>query len=244
MVVRRIINRARLGSVEELKSPAFIAFMEQLNAFSKPLGLHQYSDFSKNWEYPWLWINGLEDLVRPGVRILDIGSELSPMPWFFASKGAEVTLMEFHGELVGHWEWIRRELNVAVNWKISEAQGLPFPDGRFNIVTSLSVIEHQPNQAEVVDELGRVLEEGGVLGLSFDICEPERGMTYPDASGAALTLTRFEELIWNNTAFTECRLQLHLNLEDIEDFHTWHRKTAEHHNYIVGAAVMQKWTEL
>lgn len=215
--------------------------MEQLNAFAQPLGLHQYSDFSKNWEYPWLWLNGLEDLVRPGVRILDIGSELSPMPWFFAKRGAEVTLVEIHGELVGHWEWIRRELNVLVDWRISEAQKLPFRDGRFDVVTSLSVIEHQPNKAKVVDELGRVLEEGGVLGLSFDICEPDREMTYPDRSCTALTLTQFEKLIWNNRALTGGDLKFHWNLEDIEDFHTWHRTTAEHHNYIVGAALLQKY---
>ncbi len=244
MGVKVIINKARLGSVEELKSPAFIAFMEQLNAFAKPLGLHQYSDFSKNWEYPWLWFNRLEDLVRPSVRILDIGSELSPMPWFFASKGAEVTLTEIHDELVGHWKWIRKEHNFHVDWRVLEEQSMPFPNGRFDIVTSFSVIEHQPNKAKAVEELGRVLKEDGVLGLSFDICEPDREMTYPDESGSALTLTLFEELIWNNSAFTGCCVPHHWNLEDIEDFHTWHRTTAEHHNYIVGAAVMQKRTEL
>ena len=49
-----------LSSTKELFSRRFRNFMTTLNCFSNRLGLNQFTNWSKIWEYPWLWFNGLE----------------------------------------------------------------------------------------------------------------------------------------------------------------------------------------
>ena len=236
----RPASRVRLAAVAELRSPRFTSFMDELNSFARQFDLQEYVDFSKNWEYPWLWFNGLKEIIRPGVRVLDIGSEMSPMPWYFASRGAGVTLVEQHRHLHERWNRVREKLAVCVDWKTSNAVSLPLEDESFDVVTSLSVIEHQADKGRAIDEMLRVLREGGVLGLSFDVCESNYGMSYPDWNGFPLTLDRFEDLLWNHEEVENGGLALEWNEDDIEDFLTWHRTTADHHTYGVGAGILQK----
>ena len=178
--MRSIEDKVSPASLKELESPEFSRFMEDLNDFAQPLGLHRYVNFSKNWEYPWLWFNGLCRVVQSGTKVLDIGSELSPLPWFFADRGAELTLVEAHSAHLEHWSWIRKKLSLSVDpWEVLPSCRLPFCDESFDLVTSFSVIEHQSERKLAVDESIRVLRNEGVLGLSFDLCEEDRGMTYP-----------------------------------------------------------------
>jgi SAM-dependent methyltransferase len=44
--------------------------------------------------------------------------------------------------------------------------GIPFPDGAFDIVTMLAVIEHLKDPAPVIDEVARVLAPGGRFVLT------------------------------------------------------------------------------
>jgi hypothetical protein len=52
-------------------------------------------------------------------------------------------------------------------------------------------------------------------------------------------MREFETAIWNQPAFAR-RAPPDWNLEDIGPFWRWHRQTAAHHNYVTGAAVLQK----
>jgi hypothetical protein len=76
-----------LASVAELSSRLFCDFMLTLNTFARRWGLRQFTNWSKIWEYPWLWFNGLSGINWSRAKVLDIGSELGPMPWFLASIG-------------------------------------------------------------------------------------------------------------------------------------------------------------
>jgi hypothetical protein len=84
-----------------------------------------------------------------------------------------------------------------------------------------------------------VLKPGGTFGISFDICEPALGMTFPDWNGRALTMAEFESAIWLQPAFGQ-KTAPDWNREDIEPFLRWHRQTAPHHNYVTGAALLRK----
>lgn len=244
VVARRIERPARkvrhLGNLAELFSPRWTGFIDELNAFAAPHGLRQFTNWSKLWEYPWLWHHGLGALDWRGLCVLDLGSEQSPFPWWLATKGAQVTLVETRADWIPQWEAVRAALgHVAVDWRIVDSARLPFPENTFDVVTSLSVIEHQDDKALAAAEVGRVLKPGGRFGISFDICEPELGMTFPDWNGRALTLAEFEAAIWNQPAFGR-RAPPDWNREDIGPFLRWHRQTAPHHNYVVGAALLAK----
>lgn len=244
VVARRIERPARayrhLANLPEMFSRPWIDFIDQLNAFAAPLGLRQFTNWSKLWEYPWLWHNGLSSLPWRGRRILDLGSEQSPFPWWLATQGAKVTLVETGRNWVDPWEAVRAALGgVEVDWQILDGCRLPFADGTFDVVTSFSVIEHQDDKALAAAEVARVLKPGGVFGISFDVCEPQLGMTFPAWNGRALTIAEFENTFWRQPAFGQIGAP-EWNREDIGPFLRWHRQTAPHHNYVTAAALLRK----
>lgn len=231
------VNRCELASVEAKDSPRFRSFMGMMNAFAGAFGLRTFTTWSKIWEYPWLWHAALGRIDWAGKRLVDLGSEISPMPWFLATLGASVTLIEVDSQWAPLWEQLRSKLDVDVSWHVVGSEAIPVPSGTVDVVTSFSVIEHQPDKRAAVDEVTRVLKPGGVFAVSFDICEPEMGMTFPEWNGRALTLAEFEETNWLHPAFGNTSRPI-WNRDVMEPFLAWHRTTAPHHNYVAGAAVL------
>jgi 2-polyprenyl-3-methyl-5-hydroxy-6-metoxy-1,4-benzoquinol methylase len=231
---------ASLSSVKELESKTFRDFMALLNTLAAKWNLRQFTNWSKIWEYPWLWFNGLSQMNWKGSSLLDLGSELSPMPWFLASLGANVTLVETDQQWVPKWERLCDETGLEVKWKIAPVETLPFEDESFDAVTSFSVIEHQKDKVTAVNEAVRVLKPGGLFAISFDICEAEMDMTFPEWNGKALTMAQFEELVWNHSTLDNKGHRPKWNVEDIPPFITWHLQSAPYHNYTVGAAALRK----
>jgi polysaccharide pyruvyl transferase WcaK-like protein/2-polyprenyl-3-methyl-5-hydroxy-6-metoxy-1,4-benzoquinol methylase len=234
-----IASSVRLASVSELESTGFRAFMAMVNGLAVQWGLRVFTNWSKIWEYPWLWFNILYKIKWQGKHLVDMGSEISPMPWLMALLGARVTLIETDAQWVPVWEKLRDRFQLDVQWHIVSNEILPIPDASVDILTSFSVIEHQPDKIKVIDEINRVLKPGAFLAISFDICEPEMGMSFPEWNGAALTMHEFETTVWMYPAFGN-QSGPEWNLDDIPAFLSWHKTSAPHHGYVVGAAVLQK----
>ena len=233
---------AVLANLEQLRSRPFTEFMAMLNAFASEHGLREFDSWSKIWEYPWLWYQAIESIPLAGLRVVDMGSELSPMPWWLATMGARVTLIETTRGMENRWAKLAKKLNVRVDWAFTDDESIPLPDHEAHLVTSLSVIEHQPDKRRAMDEIARVLVPGGVLAMSFDICEESMGMAFPEWNGRALTMAEFEADLWNHPAFASTRPagKIKWNLEDIGPYFEWHKSTAEHHTYVTGAAIMRR----
>ena len=236
------VPRAVLASLDELRSAPFTGFMARLNAFAHEHGLREFDSWSKIWEYPWLWLHAIESMPLAGLRVVDMGSELSPMPWWLATMGARVTLIETARGMEGLWGKLREKLGVRVDWAFTDDETIPLPDDDAHLVTSLSVIEHQPDKRRALDEIARVLVPGGVLAMSFDICEEGMGMTFPEWNGRALTMAEFEIDLWDHPAFASTKPEgsIAWNTNDIGPYFEWHKTTAEHHTYITGGAVMRR----
>ena len=228
---------ARLAAVPELESAPYRRFMERMNAFAAAAELRTFTDWSRVWEYPWLWTHALRDIPWPGQRLIDLHSEISPMPWFLATLGARVTLIETDPQWVPRWEALRARLGVDVDWHLVDSERLPLADAAADVLTSFSVIEHQPDKGRAMDEVARVLKPGGRLAVSFDICEPDQGMTFPEWNGRALTLREFEEFVWRHPAF-DAGPPPDWNVADMPAFLRWNLQSAPHHNYVVGAAAL------
>jgi len=232
-------NNVRLASVSELKSMKFRWFMLKMNYFAGKHGLRKFTNWSKVWEYPWLWYNILSSIEWNNVRVLDLGSEISPMPWYLASLGAKVTLIECDQQWIPIWEKIKKQTGYSIDWKIVSNETLPFTDDVFDVVTSFSVIEHQSDKIKAIEEVVRVLKPSGLFVISFDICENDMGMMFPEWNGTALTMKEFEEIIWTNPSLTN-NDGLVWNLHDIDRFVKWHLRSAQYHNYTVGACYLRK----
>ncbi len=236
-----------LANIDELQSAEFTSFMRELNEFAERYGLQTFTNWSKVWEYPWV-CQRLSGKIAEGTRILDIGSELSPIPWRWALQGAQVRIVETNPHHVEKWTELRQRLldegHLAdadlIQWEIVSNETLPFDDNFFDLVCSFSVVEHMPDKQHAIAELIRVLRPDGMLAISFDICETEMGMTFPEWNGRALTMQEFDSLVWRHPKLIPTNEESTWNTGDIAPFLSWHRKSAEHHNYVVGAAVLRK----
>jgi SAM-dependent methyltransferase len=222
-----------------MNGPLFRSFMSMMNAFAAAHRLRTFTNWTKIWEYPWLWHACLSGVPWRGARLIDLGSEISPMPWFLATLGASVRLVEVDAQWTAEWVALREKLAVDVQWDVVRGEKLPHPDGWADVVTSFSVIEHQPDKRAAVNEVARVLRPGGVFAVSFDICEPDRGMTFPSWNGRAMTVKEFEDDLWLHPAFGNSD-RPRWDWDVVQPFLEWHRTTAPHHNYVAGAAVLRK----
>ena len=228
-----------LGNLAELFSPPWAAVAEELAAFATQHGLASHVRSPRAWEYPWLWLQGLSSFDWRGRHVVDLGSEISPWPWWLATHGARVTLVEVRRDWLPLWQRLRSELGVAVDWVLADNDAIPLPDGCADVVTSVSVLEHQGDQPRAVAELARVLRPGGWLGFTCDIFEPSLGMTYPEWNGKAIGAADFEDWVWRRPEFGRADSPA-WNWADVDSFLAWFNRTAPHHNYAMAAALLQK----
>jgi SAM-dependent methyltransferase len=57
-----------------------------------------------------------------------------------------------------------------IDYSLASIDELPFPDGAFDAVYSISVLEHTASPSRVVDEFARILRTGGLVLMTFDVC--------------------------------------------------------------------------
>lgn len=98
---------------------------------------------------------------RRGARLLEVGSGL----------GHLVAQLEDTFETTGvdlnHWAVRQSKAVVGKSTlQTASAQELPFEDGAFNVVIIKHIVEHLPDPAKAIREIGRVTEKGGILILA------------------------------------------------------------------------------
>ena len=118
-----------------------------------------------NWvDLQWsLLVEGLE-AVAPMAhgRMLDVGCGEKPYEAFFRPYVTEYVGVEHAATFEQTTASTRKVADVV----LYDGHTLPFPDGSFDTVMSIQVLEHTPDPQRLVDEMGRVLADGGTLILT------------------------------------------------------------------------------
>lgn len=229
----------RIASIDEMNTPAFREAMHEINETGRRARLRVIEATTRLWEYPFCWFT-LQRHVPPGGRILDVGTERSPFPFFLARRGYRVTITDVEKRWTNDWDSASRVLSVDMDQAIGPAEKLPFPDATFDAYLSVSVIEHTRFKEEKLKEAARVLKPGGLLLLTFDVFEEELGMVYPKEFGSALSMLGFDALFDTLPCFRPLQADLSWNTENISAFLAWHHSTKPIHRYVVGAAAFIK----
>jgi 2-polyprenyl-3-methyl-5-hydroxy-6-metoxy-1,4-benzoquinol methylase len=127
---------------------------------------HTYADitFAKYSMYWWsnrFYATLARRYGRPGAKFLEVGSGMGHL------TGQLEDTFETFGCDINHWAVRQSKVVVeASQLQTASAQELPYQTGVFNVVIIKHIVEHLPDPARALREIGRVTEPGGTLILA------------------------------------------------------------------------------
>lgn len=135
----------------------------------------------------------LGDALRPGVRVLDVGSGIGGAAFHLAREyGAVVTGIDLSPEMVNIALERARESDVAgsVRFLLGDILEEPF-DGRFDVIWSRDALMHLPDKTRLFARLFDLTEPGGRLVITDYARGPGRVspefLAYAEKTGYHLT---------------------------------------------------------
>lgn len=144
--------------------------------------------YSRQWEYPYAWVN----LGLSQGAVLDAGSGITFFPFLLASAGLRVSCSDSDGSLASFYREVCAATGQRVEFCADSITNMHWPDGSFDGVACLSVLEHVGEARDrVAEELARVLRPGGRLVLTCDLSlERDSEMLLEDLAMMILALRR------------------------------------------------------
>lgn len=100
--------------------------------------------------------------------VLEVGCGPGDFAIHLASKAKAVTAVDFSPVAIEIADKKRAAQNVQAEFKVADAQQLPFTDNCFDVVFSCECLEHLPNPQRALIEMHRVLRPGGTLILTTE----------------------------------------------------------------------------
>ncbi|HWF05414.1 MAG TPA: class I SAM-dependent methyltransferase [Candidatus Angelobacter sp.] len=107
------------------------------------------------------------------LKILDVGSPKMLGLYLASNTEAEIMLTDISATNVDEyqtmWQALQAKARGQASFSLQDARSLNFPDAEFDVVFSMSVIEHiegEQGDSQAIHELLRVLKPGGLLALS------------------------------------------------------------------------------
>jgi len=127
---------------------------------------HTYQDVSFARFSQYWWSNRFYAILARryggrGARLLEIGSGLGHL------VGQLEDSFETYGMDVNHWAVQESKAVVDESGlQTASAEEIPFADGTFGVVIIKHIVEHLPDPAKAISEIGRVTAPGGTLILA------------------------------------------------------------------------------
>jgi SAM-dependent methyltransferase len=146
--------------------------------------------------------------LRPGARVLDLGCGAGRHAFECYRRGARVVAVDMKADEVAEVNTMFAAMAeagevapggtaIAVR---GDARRLPFPDGAFDLVIISEVLEHVPDDREVITELTRVLRPNGTVAVTVPRWWPERicwalSDAYHEVEGGHVRIYRRRQLL-------------------------------------------------
>lgn len=132
----------------------------------KYFSTHTYADITFAKYSMYWWSNRFFAMLarrygRRGARLLEVGSGMGHL------VGQLSAAFEAYGLDLNHWA-VKKSKEAAGRafLQTASAQQLPFTNHSFNVVIIKHIVEHLPDPAKAIQEIGRVTEKDGILILA------------------------------------------------------------------------------
>ncbi|MFW6174780.1 MAG: class I SAM-dependent methyltransferase [Chloroflexota bacterium] len=101
-----------------------------------------------------------------GQRVLDVACGAGNAALVAGRRFCEVTGIDYVPELIERARMRAAADGVDIDFRVGDAQALPFPDASFDVVLSAIGVMFAPDQEKAASELLRVCRPGGRIGLA------------------------------------------------------------------------------
>lgn len=140
---------------------------KDVESFRKSQIYYCESGYTRNWEYPWTYLNSN---LKGSLKILDIGPGKSDFPMFLKSKGHNVSIIDIPNKKGwGIKEFLKKNTNI--DYRIEDVRNMGWEADTFDRVYCISVLEHMKTQKDVIKalyEIKRVLKKYGLAIITYD----------------------------------------------------------------------------
>ena len=99
-------------------------------------------------------------------KVLDVAAGNGNATLAFARRFCDVTSTDYVPELLDASSRRAKAESLFVNYKVADAEALPFEDSSFDAVVSTFGVMFTPNQQKSASELQRVVKPGGKIGMA------------------------------------------------------------------------------
>lgn len=99
-------------------------------------------------------------------HVLDLATGTGWASRRIAADGARVTGVDIAEELLAAARELAKEANLEIDYRLGDAESLPFPDESFDAVISTFGVMFAPEQETAITELARVCKPGGRLAVA------------------------------------------------------------------------------
>ena len=208
--VDRIFDRNGYALLTDLEQPEYRRVAQAMEGFQAdflgatrpvwdldfPIMGDALSHFSRQWEYPYAWSN----LAGTRGRVLDAGSGITFFPFLLAAAGFDVHCCDGDRtlELAERFEQAASLTGHPVTFVNCSLTEMPYPEGTFDAVACISVLEHAgPARLDVIGALARVLRPGGRLVVTCDVdLRRDGGLLLEDVAVLLAELRRFFDFVF------------------------------------------------
>ncbi|WP_300015764.1 class I SAM-dependent methyltransferase [uncultured Roseobacter sp.] len=104
--------------------------------------------------------------INADAKVLDVAAGNGNATLAFARRFCNVTSTDYVSELLEASGTRAKAEGLFVNYKVADAEDLPFKDQSFDAVVSTFGVMFTPNQQQAAAELQRVVKPGGKIGMA------------------------------------------------------------------------------
>jgi len=112
---------------------------------------------------PEVWKSVLSDVFKDRMRILDVGCGTGFMSMILSELGHDVVGLDISKGMVRVAIEKTKRKNVKIDFKLGDAENLPFRDNTFDAVVSRHLIWTLPNPKKAISEFARVSKDRVVV---------------------------------------------------------------------------------